>query len=100
MLNAEELDAFHTCVPMRRQSDPEHISQMSEAAAGEAGEEMAAQAKALLLQPSMLKKLINSKSAVPVRSACCELLALLCRRHAQHLPPCRLLQCPHNSLSC
>ena len=50
-----------------------------------------AQAKALLLQPGMLKKLTCNKSAVPIRSACCALVALLCRRHAQHPPPCRLL---------
>ena len=59
-----------------------------------------AQAKALLLQPGMLKKLICSESAVPVRSACCALVALLCRRHAQHPPPCCLLPCPHKSLYC
>ena len=78
----------------------QHIPLMSEAAAGEAGDEIMARAKALLLQQGMLKKLICSKSAVPVRSACCALVALLCRRHAQRPLPCCLLQCLCKSLSC
>ena len=62
---------------------------------------MVTQAKALLLQPGMLKKLICSKSAVPVRSACCSLVALLSRRYAQHpvvAASCKILTrvCPAN----
>ncbi len=38
--------------------------------------------KAVLVAPGMLKKLLSNKSPIPVRSACCALIALLCKRWA------------------
>ena len=38
--------------------------------------------KAVLVAPGMLKKLMSSKSPTSVRSACCSLIALLCKRSA------------------
>lgn len=38
--------------------------------------------KSILVKPGMLKQLLSSKSPIPVRSACCALIALLCKRWA------------------
>lgn len=48
--------------------------------ADEAGEDIVGRVRSVLVQPGMLKKLMGSKSPIPVRSACCALIALLCKR--------------------
>ena len=48
--------------------------------ADEAGQELVARVRAMLVAPGMLKRLMCSKSPIPVRSACCALIALLCKR--------------------
>ena len=50
--------------------------------------------KAVLVAPGMLKKLMCNKSPIPVRSACCALIALLCKRWALLFWP-LLLRTPH-----
>lgn len=55
-------------------------SQREACCADEAGQDTVGRVRSVLVQPGMLKKLLGSKSPIPVRSACCALIALLCKR--------------------